>query len=45
VDGGIDIVTLPKMKEAGATAFVSATAIFKNPNGIEAGMKALRGLL
>src|SRR5512132_2947721 len=45
VDGGIDVNTLPKMKEAGATAFVSATAIFKNPNGIAAGIKSLRELL
>jgi ribulose-phosphate 3-epimerase len=45
VDGGIDVTTLPKMKEAGATAYVAATAIFKNPNGIGAGVKALRKLL
>lgn len=45
VDGGIDVNTLPKMKEAGATAFVAATAIFKNPNGIDGGVKALRDLL
>lgn len=45
VDGGIDTLTLPKMKEAGATAFVAATAIFKNSEGIEDGVKALRRLL
>ncbi len=45
VDGGIDIYTLPKMKEAGATAFVAATAIFKNPQGPAAGVKALRALI
>lgn len=45
VDGGITIETLPKLKEAGATAFVSATAIFKHPHGIEAGIKALREIL
>jgi ribulose-phosphate 3-epimerase len=45
VDGGIDVTTLPKMKEAGATAYVAATAIFKNPNGIEEGVKSLRNLL
>src|SRR5919106_502159 len=33
VDGGIDTETLPKMKEAGATAFVAASAIFKHPQG------------
>ena len=45
VDGGISAETLPKMKEAGATAFVAATAIFKNPQGIEAGIQSLRKLL
>jgi len=45
VDGGINTETLPKMKEAGATAFVAATAIFKNPQGIEAGIRSLRSLL
>jgi ribulose-phosphate 3-epimerase len=45
VDGGIDVNTLPKMKEAGATAYVAATAIFKNPEGIAAGIKSLRELL
>jgi len=45
VDGGIDTVTLPKMKAAGATAYVAATAIFKNPNGIEAGIRSLKSLL
>ena len=45
VDGGIDTTTLPRMKEAGATAYVAATAIFRNPKGIEEGVKALRKLL
>ena len=45
VDGGIDVETLPEMKEAGATAFVAATAIFKNPRGPAAGLKALRAKL
>ncbi len=45
VDGGISHDTLPKMKAAGATAFVAATAIFKYPEGIAAGIKSLRGLL
>ena len=45
VDGGIDVQTLPKMKEAGATAFVAATAVFKNPQGPAAGVKALRALI
>jgi ribulose-phosphate 3-epimerase len=45
VDGGIDLETLPKMKEAGATAFVAATAVFKNPEGPAAGVRSLCALL
>src|SRR5215207_7514189 len=45
VDGGINADTLPKMKEAGATAFVAASAIFKHPQGIVAGIQTLRALL
>lgn len=45
VDGGIDVTTLPQMKEAGATAYVAATAIFKNPKGIKEGVRALKSLL
>lgn len=45
VDGGIDLETLPKMKEAGATAYVAATAVFKHPDGPAAGVKSLRALL
>ena len=45
VDGGIDLETLPAMKEAGATAYVAATAVFKHPEGPAAGVKSLRALL
>jgi ribulose-phosphate 3-epimerase len=45
VDGGIDTETLPKMKAAGATAFVSATAVFKHPQGVAAGIKSLRDVI
>ncbi|WKZ46996.1 MAG: ribulose-phosphate 3-epimerase [Anaerolineales bacterium] len=45
VDGGIDAETLPKMKKAGATVFVAATAIFKHPRGTKAGIKALRAAI
>ena len=45
VDGGISTETLPAMKKAGASAFVAATAIFKNPDGIAAGIKSLKSLL
>ena len=42
VDGGINAENLSQMKAAGATAFVSATAIFKHLQGIAAGIRALR---
>jgi ribulose-phosphate 3-epimerase len=45
VDGGIDTETLPTMKEAGATAFVAATAVFKHPEGPRAGVESLRKLM
>jgi len=45
VDGGIDTETLPQMKEAGATAFVAATAVFKHPGGPAVGVESLRALL
>ena len=45
VDGGIDTETLPRMKAAGATAYVAATAVFKHPEGPANGLKTLRSLL
>jgi len=45
VDGGIDSETLLRMKEAGATAFVAATAVFKHPEGPAAGVRALRKIM
>jgi ribulose-phosphate 3-epimerase len=42
VDGGVNAENLPKLKEAGATAFVAATAVFKSPQGSVAGIQALR---
>lgn len=42
VDGGIDAETLPLARDAGAQVFVAASAIFKHPDGIEAGIRALR---
>jgi ribulose-phosphate 3-epimerase len=42
VDGGVSPETLPELKAAGATAFVSATSIFKHPDGIAAGIVSLR---
>lgn len=45
VDGGIDVETLAQMKEAGATAFVAATAVFKHHQGPRAGIEALRKVM
>jgi ribulose-phosphate 3-epimerase len=45
VDGGIDVETLPEMRAAGATAFVAATAIFRHPQGIKAGIESLRKVI
>lgn len=45
VDGGITEETLPACYQAGARVFVAATAIFKHPQGIEAGVRALRSSL
>lgn len=42
VDGGISGDTLPRMRAAGADAFVAATAIFGHPGGAAAGIAALR---
>lgn len=42
VDGGITAETLPPIHQAGATAFVAATSIFKYPEGIQAGINILR---
>jgi ribulose-phosphate 3-epimerase len=45
VDGGINHETLKIAKEAGANTFVSASAIFHNPDGISAGIKSLRSIM
>lgn len=42
VDGGISSTTIPSVLAAGATAFVAASAVFKHPAGITAGIKVLR---
>jgi len=42
VDGGIAANTLPLVKNAGANVFVTGSAVFKYPKGIEAGIRALR---
>lgn len=42
VDGGITAETLPLVRAAGVDVCVAATAIFKYPGGIAAGIRALR---
>lgn len=42
VDGGINAETLPRVRAAGANAFVAAHAIFKHPQGIAAGIHVLK---
>ncbi len=42
VDGGVTAENAGALREAGATAFVAATAVFKHPQGIAEGIKALR---
>ena len=44
VDGGVSVENVGRIKDAGATAFVAATAVFKHPQGAEAGIQALRRL-
>ncbi|MBI9051290.1 MAG: ribulose-phosphate 3-epimerase [Anaerolineaceae bacterium] len=42
VDGGINSETLPKVLKAGANIIVAATAIYGHPQGIQAGLNAMR---
>jgi len=45
VDGGISPGTIVQTRAAGADVFVAANAIFKHPQGIAAGISALRAAL
>jgi len=45
VDGGIDAVTAPVVVAAGATVLVAGTAVFNHPDGIAAGITALRSVI
>ncbi len=45
VDGGISASTAPLAARAGADVFVSASAIFKHPEGVQAGVQALMNAL
>ncbi len=42
VDGGVNAENIVRLKDAGANAFVSANSIFRYPDGIAAGITALR---
>ncbi|MEW6716360.1 MAG: ribulose-phosphate 3-epimerase [Chloroflexota bacterium] len=42
VDGGINAETITRVLEAGAQAFVAASAIYNHPQGIQAGIQALK---
>jgi len=45
VDGGIDVSTIRQAFDAGANNFVAGTAVFGYPQGIVAGLSALRNAL
>ena len=45
VDGGISAETILEVYQAGARNFVAGTAVFKHPEGIAAGIAALRAAL
>ena len=45
VDGGVNPETIALVRDAGANAYVSASAIFHYPDGIAAGVATLRKLL
>ena len=42
VDGGVTVQTISQVREAGADAFVAASAVFGHPHGIAAGIRALQ---
>lgn len=45
VDGGVAAENAARLRDAGATVFVAASAIFQHPQGIAAGIAALREAL
>ncbi|MFH2101736.1 MAG: ribulose-phosphate 3-epimerase [Chloroflexota bacterium] len=45
VDGGITAETLPRVRDAGADAFVAASAVFQHPDGITEAIRKLRSRL
>src|SRR6266540_246656 len=45
VDGGIDARTAPLVVEAGATLLVAGSSVFEHPDGVAAGITALRAAI
>lgn len=45
VDGGISVQTILPVRQAGADVFVAASAVFGHPEGIAAGIHALRSTI
>ena len=45
VDGGINLENAQQVRDAGATVFVAATAVFKHPQGTEVGVRTLRNAI
>jgi ribulose-phosphate 3-epimerase len=45
VDGGITAETAPSAASAGADVFVAASAVFKHPDGINAGVQSIKNSL
>jgi len=45
VDGGVSEKTLPALLAAGANAFVAGNAVFKHPQGVAAGLRALKNVI
>ena len=45
VDGGISVENISRVREAGADAFVAASAIFHHPDRIAAGVRSLRKVM
>ena len=45
VDGGLSVQNIAEVRDAGADVFVSASAVFKNPKGIAAGIQSLKSAI
>jgi ribulose-phosphate 3-epimerase len=45
VDGGISVQTISEVRDAGADVFVAASAVFGHPEGIAAGIQALKSMV